>query len=167
MKKIIAMILCIAMLGCSITALPITASGEEQPEGTPIRTVDEFLAMDPAGQYYLANDLDFTGRSFGRNVYTQSFSGVLDGNGYSLLGITIKTTNSDAGIFGNSFHGTLKNLTFGSSEAPVSITSTGSSYSVAVVAGTMTGGATFDSVTIYANGKGDGKTVPLVFSFVR
>ena len=158
MKKIIAMILCIAMLGCSITALPITASGEEQPEGAPIRTVDEFLAMDPAGQYYLANDLDFTGRSFGRNVYTQSFSGVLDGNGYSLLGITIKTTNSDAGIFGNSFHGTLKNLTFGSSEAPVSVTSTGSAYSVAVVAGTMTGGATFDNVKIYANVKGDGKT---------
>jgi len=146
------------MLGCGMTVFPVTASGEEQPTGTPISTVEEFLAMSPSGEYYLAGDIDFSGKTYTKNVYIQSFSGVLDGNGHSLLGITVSATNSDAGIFANGFHGTLKNLSFGSADAPVSVTSTGGSYSVAAVAGTMTGGATFDNVNIYANVKGDGKT---------
>ena len=159
MKKIIAMILCLTMLGCSITAFPIMADGEEQPTGTPISTVDEFIAMDPNGSYYLTKDIDFSGKTYTRNVYTQAFGGVLDGNGHSLLGITVSATNSDAGIFATSFSGTLKNLTIGSENAPASVTSTGSGYSVAAVAGTMAGKtATFENVTIYANVKGDGKT---------
>lgn len=146
------------MLGCSMTAFPIVAEGGETPTGTPIGTVEDFLAMDANGSYYLTNDIDFSGKSYTGNLYTQSFGGILDGCGYSLLGITVKTTNSDAGIFGNGFHGTLKNLTIGTKDAPASVTSTGSSYSVAAVAGTMTGGATFDNLTIYAKVKGDGKT---------
>ncbi|MBO7740789.1 MAG: hypothetical protein J6S34_04615 [Clostridia bacterium] len=152
------MLLCLTMLGCSMTAFPITANGEEQPAGTPISTVEEFLAMNPSGEYYLASDIDFSGKTYTKNLYTQNFSGVLDGNGHALLGITVSATNSDAGIFANGFHGTLKNLTFGSANAPVSVTSTGGGYSVAAMAGTMTGGATFDNVRIYANVKGDGKT---------
>ena len=158
MKRVIAMILCLTMLGCSLTAFPITAVEEDAPTGTPIGSVDEFLAMEPAGSYYLTQDIDFSGKDYTRNVYTQSFSGVLDGCGYSLLGITVKATNSDAGIFGNSFHGTLKNLTIGSEGVPAVISSTGSGYSVAAIAGTMSGGATFDNLKIYANVKGDGKT---------
>ena len=158
MKRVIAMILCLTMLGCSLSGFPITATGEEQPTGTPIGTVEEFVAMDPAGSYYLTGDIDFSGKTYTRNVYEKSFTGLLDGNGYKLLGITIKGTNSDAGIFGNMFGGTLKNLTIGAEDAFVSITSTGGGYSVAAIAGTMANGATFDNVTIYANVKGGGKT---------
>ena len=118
MKRFIAMLLCLTMLGCSMSVFPITANGEEQPAGTPISTVDEFLAMSPSGEYYLAGDIDFSGKTYTKNLYTKSFSGVLDGNGHALLGITVSATNSDAGIFANGFHGTLKNLTFGSANAP-------------------------------------------------
>ena len=158
MKRLIAMILCLTMLSCGVSALPIAANEEAELTGSPIGTVAEFLAMKPDGDYYLTQDLDFSGTTYTRNVYTQTFSGTLDGNGHKLTGVTVKGTNSDAGIFGNSFNGTLKNLSIGSEDASVSVSSTGSGYSVAVVAATMTGGATFDNVKIYANVKGDGKT---------
>ncbi|MBQ8288391.1 MAG: hypothetical protein IJX76_06430 [Clostridia bacterium] len=157
MKKVLSVMLSILMLLPICNGMTV-ANATETPSGTAITTVEEFLNMDASGVYYLAGDIDFSGTTYTKNVYTKAFQGVLDGNGHALLGITVEAQNSDAGIFGNQFGGTLRNLTFGAPDAPVSVSSTGGGYSVAVVAGTVVGGATFEKVTIYANVKGDGKT---------
>ncbi|MBQ8382849.1 MAG: hypothetical protein IJX47_06580 [Clostridia bacterium] len=157
MKKVLSVMLSMLMLLPLCNGMTV-ANATEAPSGTPISTVEEFLNMDVSGVYYLANDIDFSGKTYTKNVYAKTFKGVLDGNGHALLGITVEAQNSDAGIFGNQFSGVLRNLTFGAPDAPVSVSSTGAGYSVAVIAGTVKGGATFENVTIYANVKGDGKT---------
>jgi len=156
MKKIMAIVLTCAALIMTVSGIGVTAS--EVPAGTPISTVEEFINMSDSGVYYLANDIDFSGKTYTSNVYSKTFKGVLDGNGHALLGITIQGKNTDAGIFGNRFCGTLKNLALGSEEAPVQVSSTGGGFSVAAIAGTMSNGATLDNVTVYADVKGDGKT---------
>jgi len=156
MKKVIAIMLSLTLLTCTASAFGIMAS--DAPAGTPVSTVEEFIAMDPSGVYYLANDIDFTGGSYTKYLYSKEFKGVLDGNGHSLTGITINGTNSDAGIFANWFAGTLKNIIIGSEDAPIAVSSTGAGYSVAAIAGTMKAGAKLDGVVVYANVKGDGKT---------
>ena len=165
-KKAISIMLTIGML---ITCASSFSSGaaifgyvpsDYSPEGTAVSTVDEFLAMEPDGVYYLANDIDFSERSFTKNVYTKAFTGTLDGCGHSLLGIKIGAKNSDAGIFANGFGGTLKNLTVGSEDSPAMISSTGGSYSVGAIAGTFKAGSTvnFSNLCIYAEVKGEGKS---------
>lgn len=157
MKKLLSIMLSVSMLFPFCSSLNYV-SAADTPAGTAISSVEEFLNMDPSGVYYLAKNIDFSGHTYNQNLYTKAFNGVLDGNGHSLLGITVTATNSDAGIFANQFGGKLMNLTFGAENAPATVTSTGSGYSVAIVAGTMVGGATFENVTIYANVSGDGKT---------
>lgn len=157
MKKVLSFMLTLALLlpFCGGFSL---SNAADTPAGTAISTVQEFINMDPSGVYYLANDIDFSGTTYTRNVYTKTFKGVLDGNGYALLGITVTASNSDAGIFATSFGGTLRNLTIGAEDAPVSVTSSGAGYSVAAVAGTVASGALFENVTIYANVTAEGKT---------
>ena len=136
--------LCLTLLSCfsPLAALPVS-SAAALPEGQPIASAADFEAMSDTGVYYLANDIDFSGKTYARNAYTRSFRGVLDGNGHALLNITVSSTNSDAGIFGNNFAGTLKNIVIGSPETPAVVRSTGSGYSVACVAGTVASDATF------------------------
>ena len=156
MKRVIAFMLMITMTCGLFSTFGVGAS--DQPIGTPVSTVSDFVNMKADGIYYLTNDIDFSAKTYSGNVYTREFKGVLDGNGYALLGITVKAQNGDIGIFSNGFNGTLKNITFGSNDAPVNVSSTGSSFSVAVVAGTMKSGAVIENTVIYANVKGDGKT---------
>ena len=91
MKKIIsiALTLCMVLGLCSFS---VAAA----PEGTAITDAAGFAAMDPAGTYYLANDITIA------ETYTQQFTGTLDGNG--------KTVTISAPMFAD-FAGTAKNLT--------------------------------------------------------
>jgi hypothetical protein len=66
------------------------------PEGTAITDAAGFLAMDPAGTYYLANDITIN------EPYAQAFTGILDGNG--------KTVTVSQPMFAD-FGGKIKNLT--------------------------------------------------------
>lgn len=158
-KKTFLKGLCIMLSAALLTCMaPVTVFSEDLPAGRPVSTPEEFEAMAENGVYYLAGDIDFSGRNYTRHVYARSFKGTLNGNGHALLGITVAGSNSDAGIFGNHFSGRLENISFGAPDAPVTVRSTGAGYSVACVAGTVAGGASFDRVTIYANVKGDGKT---------
>ena len=99
MKKIIsiALTLCMVLGLCSFS---VAAA----PEGTAITDAAGFLAMDPAGTYYLANDITIT------ESYAQAFTGTLDGNG--------KTVTVSAPMFVN-FAGTAKNFTI---EGAVTVT---------------------------------------------
>ena len=65
------------------------------PEGTAITSETEFLAMDPSGTYYLANDITIN------TPYASAFTGTFDGNG--------KTVTISQPMFVN-FGGTIKNL---------------------------------------------------------
>ena len=91
MKKIIsiALTLCMVLGLCSFS---VAAA----PEGTAITDAAGFLAMDPAGTYYLANDITIN------EPYAQAFTGILDGNG--------KTVTVSQPMFAD-FGGKIKNLT--------------------------------------------------------
>ena len=92
MKKIIsiALTLCMVLGLCSFS---VAAA----PEGTAITDAAGFAAMDPAGTYYLANDITLTAS------YATAFAGTLDGNG--------KTITVSAPIFTEIAGATIKNLT--------------------------------------------------------
>ena len=90
MKKTLTVILTICMI-LSICYFTVSAA----PEGTAVSNEAEFLAMDPAGTYYLANDITVTA------PYAQAFTGILDGNG--------KTVTVSQPMFAD-FGGTVKNL---------------------------------------------------------
>ena len=62
MKKFMAMILTVSTLLCGVNGLSVLAS--ETLGGTPITTVEEFLSMQDSGVYYLATDIDFSGKTY-------------------------------------------------------------------------------------------------------
>ncbi len=74
-----------------------------------IYTISDWKKIkDKSNQNYaLMNDLSFFGQS---DYYIDTFSGTLDGRGYTISDATINKSSS-SGIF-NSFNGTLKNITF-------------------------------------------------------
>ena len=91
MKKTLAILMALCMI-LSICSISIAAA----PAGTAIKSEADFLAMDAAGTYYLANDITLT------QSYASAFTGTLDGNG--------KTVTVSAPMFVN-FAGTAKNFT--------------------------------------------------------
>ena len=91
MKKTLSVILTLCML-LGLCSFSVAAA----PEGTAITDAAGFAAMDPAGKYYLANDITIS------ESYAQVFTGTLDGNG--------KTVTVSAPMFVN-FAGTAKNFT--------------------------------------------------------
>ena len=169
MKKLISILSVIAMLMAVVAMIPMTVSaapfafGEVATDytpdatATPISSVEDFLAMTSGNNYYLTQDIDFSGKTYeGCVLPVRDFDGTIDGCGYALKGITV-TSTGDAGIFDLWFKGTLKNIELGTEDAPVSITSDNGGASVGVVSGTS-GSATFDNVKIYANVDARGKT---------
>ncbi len=91
MKKTLSIILTLCMV-LGLCSFSVAAA----PEGTAITDAAGFLAMDPAGTYYLANDITIA------ESYAQAFTGTFDGNG--------KTVTVSAPMFVN-FAGTAKNFT--------------------------------------------------------
>ena len=91
MKKTFSILMALCMI-LSICSISIAAA----PAGTAITSEADFLAMDAAGTYYLANDITLT------QSYASAFTGTLDGNG--------KTVTVSAPMFVN-FAGTAKNFT--------------------------------------------------------
>ena len=116
MKKIIsiALTLCMVLGLCSFS---VAAA----PEGTAITDAAGFAAMDPAGTYYLANDITIA------EPYAQAFTGTFDGNG--------KTVTVSQPMFVN-FGGKIKNLT-----VEGSITALAAESEIAALAGEGARGA--------------------------
>ena len=103
-RRTMAMFLAVLIL-LSMT-LSIQASAAQTVE---ISTVEQFLSInnEPGGYYKLAADIDFQNYEYTSSLLT-SFSGELDGNGYKLSGVNIKSSTS-AGLIGT-LSGTIKNL---------------------------------------------------------
>ena len=77
------------------------------PAGTAIATAQEFHDMTKSGsntEYYLANDIDFTGFTWTVTGNGTSFGGVLNGNGKTISNITI--TGEGTGVYGGIFQRT-------------------------------------------------------------
>jgi hypothetical protein len=103
-----------------------------------ITTAEEFLQMsnNRAGNYVLDNDIDFTGVTF-NSPFTSAFSGTFDGAGFALKNITFEKVVAYTGVFGYVSGAVIKDVTFdnitiGTEEAPLTMTT---SSRVGIVAG--------------------------------
>ena len=107
MKKALVILLALTMVMSMMAIAPIGVAAEDEvaigsvaadykPEGTAIKTAEEFAAMDPAGTYYLANDITVDA------TYASDFTGTFDGNG--------KTITTSVPLF-VALDGNVKNLT--------------------------------------------------------
>ena len=88
----------------------------------------EAIADNLSGNYHLTQDIDLSGAEWtpiGYNSYSNSFSGIFDGQGYVIRNLAITDDYQYAGLFGYSMDGTIKNL--GLEDTNINIT--GSSYS--------------------------------------
>ncbi|HHW79412.1 MAG TPA: hypothetical protein GX742_01270, partial [Acholeplasmataceae bacterium] len=103
-------------LDTPVTAdLVLVAVWEESsnvPVGTPISTVAEFMEFlnQTSGDYYLANDIDFTGFDPLTNDEKKTFTGTLDGNFKTISNLT--RTTERGGLFRSIKGATFKNITF-------------------------------------------------------
>ena len=98
MKRTISILVIVAMM--LATVLAIVPASAATPEGTAISNVAEFAAMDPAGVYYLANDLTLSA-----TYESANFAGTLDGNGKTI------TLSGVASAFKELEGATIRNLT--------------------------------------------------------
>lgn len=86
-----------------------------------ISSVSEFknISNNLSGKYVLTKDIDFQNQELTPIGSGKAFSGVLDGNGYSISNITLTSANGDYGLFVFN-NGTITNLTVES--ASISVT---------------------------------------------
>ena len=86
----------------------------------PIHNYEELNAIrdDLTQNYYLANDIEIPagkewvpiGASDKDDTDPARFSGILDGRGHAIKGLTIKNAKAFKGLFGRMDHGTIRNL---------------------------------------------------------
>ena len=142
MKRILFVLLALTMLlGCfpavasaTPAEIPADATTWEQDGVTykVIRTAAEFTQKLAApGNYILACDIDFGGASFAYAVNPSKGTYVINGNGYTVKGYSL-TGDGDVSLFlaSTGSNITMKNFTFGTAEAPISISTTGTGKSV-------------------------------------
>lgn len=99
MKRVISLIILSALTLCALlSALPSFAA---TPEGSPIKSESDFLAMTASGAYYLENDITIS------SSYQNDFSGTLDGNGKKIK----ISENANVSPFSSIKGASLKNLT--------------------------------------------------------
>lgn len=110
-------------------------------EMIPLSTADDLLKIKnaPSAKYCLAGDIDLEGAEWTGSC---AFSGVLDGQGYSITNFTMNGSGENIGFFTTN-SGTIKNVTF--SDLVFSVNKD-SSYHAGVIAGTNTG--TIESCTV-------------------
>lgn len=118
-KKILSMLLVLVLL---VTALPLTAraaSSQWEWEGyTPISSYSELLAIgnNLSGKYYLTQDITASGTMSPIGSDSYPFTGILDGNGYTIRNLSISTyfyapyAGRGVGLFARN-SGIIRNLT--------------------------------------------------------
>ncbi len=117
------------------------------PTGNAVSNVDEFVAMETGGTYYLTEDLDFSGTTYTASIWNKTGDLNLDGCGHSLTGITINGTG-DVGVFCDLRNGTIKNLNV---EATIT---TGTGACAGLTALSKSGTTNFENVKLNVNIKG-------------
>lgn len=148
---------CLALTLCGILSLsaPSARAASTEPTYTPVSTKADLerIRQNPSGHYRLTADIAFTHEDFAPGGlfynegagwqpigpdYAGRFTGELDGNGYTISGLTINIRAEGgsvyAGLFGHA-GGTIRRLVL----ADTSVTVTGGQY---VYAGTIAGAGT-------------------------
>ncbi len=186
-KSIFAAVLLVLLV--ALAAIPAAAEEETTVIGGKtfrlISTAEEFEAMNGGNNYILSADIDFSGKTYAKYVVPAHFYGILDGNGHSLLGLSLSATEAGAGIFNTEFQTdatgtvlraedengvmqdlaasgftyTVRNLTVGSAEAPAQFVSTANNLGVFAGYAVDESIFEFSNVTVYANVSSDGQQV--------
>ncbi len=125
LKKIVSTVVCVAVILSLVpkSFMPVEASTSSDiwTDYTAISTAEELVSIrqNPAGKYYLTNDIVFSGNDFeiggafyndGKKWLSFDFSGTFDGNGYSIIGLQVNNSNY-AGLFACVENANIKNLT--------------------------------------------------------
>ena len=140
---------------------------------TLIKTAEDLrnIEQNPSGKYILMNDIDLSGIDWvplcqgiaedGSDI----FSGILNGNGYSVKNLNINvddgTKTENVGFFGVTENATISDINF--ENANVQTPETYNKGSVGVIAGTARG-TSFENITVSGNVSGHQKTGGLVGS---
>lgn len=99
-----------------------------------IKTVEDLQKLsNSSGYYVLKNDIDLSGVNW---VPIQGFTGVLEGNGYTIKNMSINASNSNVGFFGE-LAGIVNNLSFENAQVVVS----GYQENVGILCGKLSGEA--------------------------
>lgn len=106
-KRISAFVLAaVLLLGCALPLGVLAADGENAgdtpEEPVAISTVEEFEAIKSVGNYYLANDIDFGGKTYDTWVI-QNFSGTLDGRGHTIWNFAVSSAADGERVEGGLF----------------------------------------------------------------
>ena len=156
MKKILAILMCAAMLLCIAPVGAVAADTEALPSGTAINSENGLGAITGSGDFYLAEDIYVDLTTATLPLIADGFTGTLDGNGHSII-FKDKTTGalkntatlsaSGGIIFKVCTAKSVKNLTVGSPDAPAVVTS--NQANVGVLAMESNARLSFESVTVY------------------
>ena len=163
-----ALLLMSGMTGVGLAQAAGTTGGivQEVPEGyTPIRTVEDLYNIrdDLSGKYILMNDIDLSEVTSKDGDYDcgtgwdsiEEFSGVLDGNGYRIIGMHIFgefTGTAYIGLFEKLNNATIKNLAM--VDCDINVTSSATTLYVGTIAG-YTRNANIDGCYSGGNVKAD------------
>ncbi len=103
MKKTLSIILAAVMVLGMLVVVPAVGSATEATQAKAVSTEAEFLAMDPAGFYFLDEDITLT-KTYGLGDTITAFTGTLIGNDH-------KVTITNNAMFAQVKDATIKNLT--------------------------------------------------------
>ena len=168
MKKrlscIMSFLLALALAVCLVPAQGLThvraEAGKDWTGYTPISTKEELnnIRNDLTGKYYLTQDIVFSQEDFapGGIFYNSGngwepiggetpFTGILDGNGCSIVGLKMNVANLTLtesekayfGLFGNMYGGSVSNLGMENSDIRIHVAQSGEKVSVGSIAGVM------------------------------
>lgn len=179
MKKLLSMLLCAVFLLGTVPAFSVSATNVDHidvssiddggkytdakgNEYTVLKSADTIIATVKAnmsGNYILGNDIDFNGNEFARQIFqhdTASFSGIFDGNGYSITNFkVVSSINSVVSLIFGKISGNAKvlNLTVGSEDAKIQLSTTKSPSTIGGLVGKTEAGAkaTIQNVHVYAD----------------
>ena len=85
MKKILAILMCAAMLLCIAPVGAVAADTEALPSGTAINSENGLGAITGSGDFYLAEDIYVDLTTATLPLIADGFTGTLDGNGHSII----------------------------------------------------------------------------------
>ncbi len=157
---VLGILLAIAFATNSGNEVPASVEGDnlthvaELPEGyTPITNASELanISSNLSGKYILMDNIDLSGIDFepiGNS--TSPFTGVLDGNNYTIRNMNINSGNQYVGLFGYVKNGTIENLILEDATviSTYSSTSTSNASHIGGVVGYITGTSTSNVATI-------------------
>ena len=139
MKKFGSLILICALV---LALFPLGVFAAE-PEGTPIGTAAELMAMEPDGTYYLSADVTVTGE-----WQYPEFKGTLDGNGHT---ISLDGATLSGGLFAILNGATVKNLSVQALSDTTFTMPSDIIDSFGVIAGRATGDVTLQNLVVQAD----------------